>query len=487
MRLGLLLILSFVFFISPASLNAQVLSFSKAQSFKSGKDVFYIGGWVNHRLMIFNSNKKKSYIDFYDTAMNKLAIVSLDFMPESPNQVELFPIADGAILMYSVQMNSKEAFYIAALDKDGRLIGRPKNIENAKQNYFGNTKRDYAFLHSIDNKAFGVLAYMIKDNKLDYEFIALDESLNFIVKTNDKIPAKNYWNVNQLLLKNDGSLVLLLSDLTSNKNNEVSEAMVYEISPTGTQTVSSKAFPIDFGSVFVENLMLKEDFVNNEKIHFAGLNKDKGGKVNGIFLGNFNLDKAENEKIKGVFAPFSDSIAHLVATANLNNVLVKEMIVKNDGGMLLVTESMAKYLRSSYGGSGFYGWGYYGGPSTNSYTEYLFKNALLFDVNAEGKLNWISIVNKTQRTIDDNGIYSSFGLMNAGSFLGFVFNEFEKKSSRVKTTIVANDGQQDENTLNLQAKADGKWMPRFGKQTGLYEMVVPIVGLGKLQFVKINY
>ncbi|HTO14576.1 MAG TPA: hypothetical protein VLZ83_02345 [Edaphocola sp.] len=482
------LILSLILFVTKIEVSAQQMYFSKAQEFRSGKDFFEIGGWVENQLMIFYTSKGKSYMDLYDSAMNRKAIVTLNFIPESAKKVELLHSKNGVKLLYSVQLNSKESFFIASLDKDAKLIGRPKNIENVKQNYFGNTKLSYSTLHSFNNKSFGVFGYRIKDNNFEYELLVLNDSLDYIVSTQNKVPVKNYLDISQMILKDDGRLVCLLTDVSSNKNNEVAEAMIYEISPTTKKNVETKAFPIDFGDVFVENLFLKEDFEQGNKVHFAGLNKNKKGVINGVFIGVVALSAPSNEKIMGTLTPFADSIIQMISSFNLNNTIVKDVIVKNDGGLLILTESMAKLSRSSYSNSNNFGWGYYGGiSSSNRYTEYLYKDAILFDLDSQRNLNWISVVDKLQRTLDDNGIYSSFGLLNSGSFLSFVFNEFQNKGIKVKNTIVLGDGRQEERTINSQAKIDGKWLPRFGEQTGLYELMIPIVGSKKLQFVKLNY
>lgn len=466
----------------------QSLSFSKAQKFNPKKELFSIGGWVQDHLMVYYTEKNKSYLDLYDGGMERKAIVSLNFMPNEPKQVQLLTQANQSLLIYSAQLNNKEFFYVSRLDKDGKIVGRPKSIDTASQNFFGNTKFSYQFIHSLTNDKVGVFSYRIKDNKLNFQLTIVDDSLNVVHSSTQSVPTKNFYDVAQVLLKDDGRVVILTTDLSTNKNDEVAEAMVYVVTPEDKRKAEINAYPFDFGDIFVANIFLKEDISNKDQLHFAGLTKGKMGSLDGVYAGKIDLKALNNEPVSGKNIQFDNNInsAGLNQRGIIRNFVIQDIIVKNDGGLVLISEAFARIVKTNYAGPGYYNWGY-GSMGTTRYVEYYYGNILMLNLDAEQRLISFSTVPKWQKSVDDYGIYASYSLLNTGSNLAFVYNDLMNRGYKVNSTIVNLDGQQETTELNTQMKGDAKWIPKMGTQTGPKEMVVPVLGGNKLQFVKVNF
>lgn len=482
-------ILSFFLCLAFASNTfTQNILFSKAQRFNSKNDIFSIGGWVDNQLMVFYTDKKDAYIDLYDANMDRKAIVTLNFMPSAPKKVKLLTQKEQALLLYSAQINSKEFFYLARLNKEGKIIGRPKTIDTAFQNFFGNTKQNYNLIHSSSNDKAGIFSYKIKDSKLEFNYTLANDSLDIVHSSYNAVPTKNFYDVSQVILKDDGRLVVFLTDLSTNKNDEVAEAMVYVVEPESKSKASVKAMSFDFGDVFTANIYLKEDIANRDLLHFAGLIKGRAGTSNGLFSGKIDLQAANNSKVTGKSVEFGKDFASSGSNSSgqINNFVIQDLVVKNDGGLVIVAEAFARVVRQNYASPGMYGYGY-GGMSTNRYIEYYYGNILLLDVDGNQNLNWFSSVPKWQKSIDDYGLYSSFCLLNTGSNLSFLYNESQNKGAKINAATVDLSGQQDIQTINMQSKSDGRWIPKLGQQTRAKEVLVPVVGSNKLQLVKVSF
>lgn len=466
----------------------QSLSFSKAQKFNPKKELFSIGGWVQDHLMVFYTEKSKSYLDLYDANMERKAIVSLNFMPDAPNQVQLLPQTNQSLLIYSAQLNNKEFFYVSRLDKDGKILGRPKSIDTASQNFFGNTKFNYQFIHSETNDKVGVFSYRIKDSKLSFQLTLVDDSLNVIHSSTQTVPTKSFYDIAQVVLKEDGRVVILATDLSTNKNDEVAEAMVYVVTPEDKRKADIKAHPFDFGDVFVANIFLKEDINNTNQLHFAGLTKGKMGSLDGIFSGKIDLNALNNEPITGKNVQLDKNMggAGLNQRGIIRNFVIQDIIVKNDGGLVLVSEAFAKIVKTNYAGPGYYNWGY-GSMGTTRYIEYYYGNILVLNLDTDQRLLSFSTIPKWQKSVDDYGIYSSYSLLNTGANMAFVYNDLLNRGYKVNSTVANLDGQQETTEINTQMKGDNKWVPKMGKQTSAKEMVIPVLGGNKLQFVRVNF
>lgn len=465
----------------------QTLTFNSSQKWNAKKDLYDIGGKVDNKLWIYYTDKFESYIDIYDDEMQRKAIVKLNFMPKTPNQVKLLTQANQALLLYSAPINSKEFFYLARLDKEGKIIGKPKSIDTAFQNFFGSTKFDYYFMHASSNTKAGVLSYRVKDNKLELNLTIADDNLNIIHCSSHSLPTKSFYGLSQILLKDDGSVVLLATDLATNKNSEVAEAMIYHIVPKDKKKAIVTAQHFDFGAVFTGNIFLKEDLVQSDKLHFAGLIKGKLSTSEGIYYGSINLNAANNTAIKGMTATF-DEVANTAMTnakGRPGNFIIRDIVVKNDGGLIIISEGYNRIVRNAYNGPGYYSWGY-GSMSTTRYIEYYYGNILLNEVNNTGIVSTSSVA-KWQHSIDDNGIYSSYAMINTGQNMGFIFSEQNKGNTIYKSELVASNGTQNAQNLKSEVKSKQRWIPRQGTQISAKSIIIPIVGAGKLQFVKVNY
>lgn len=468
--------------------HSQSLSFSKAQKFNPKKELFSIGGWVQEHLMVYYTEKNKSFLDLYDANMERKAIVALNFMPNTPNRVQLLPQTNQSLLIYSAQLNNKEFFYVSRLDKDGKILGRPRSIDTASQNFFGNTKFSYQFIHSETNDKVGVFSYRIKDNKLSFQLTLVDDSLNIIHSSTQTVPTKSFYDIVQVLLKEDGRVVILTTDLSTNKNDEVAEAMVYVVTPEDKRKAEIKAYPFDFGDIFVANIFLKEDISNTNQLHFAGLTKGKMGSLEGVYSGKIDLNALNNEPISGQNVQLGNDIneAGLNQRGIIRNFVIQDIIVKNDGGLVLVAEAFAKIVKTNYSGPGYYNWGY-GSMGTTRYIEYYYGNILVLNLDGSQHLASFTTIPKWQKSVDDYGMYASYSLLNTGGNLAFVYNELQNRGYKVSSTIASLDGQQETAEINTQMKGDNKWIPKMGKQTSAKEMVVPVLGGNKLQFVKVNF
>jgi hypothetical protein len=481
-------IISTLFFLLLATQTwTQTVTYNKAQKWNAKKDLFSIGGKVDDKLWIFYTDKKDAYIDIYDDEMQRKAIVKLNFMPDAPKQVKLLTKPQQALLLYSATINSKEFFYLARLDKDGKIIGRPKSIDTAFQNFFGNTKFDYYFMYASSNTKAGVLSYRIKDSKLELNLTIADDSLNIVHSSSHSLPIKSFYGLSQILLKDDGSVVLLATDLATNKNNEVAEAMIYHIMPEDKKHASVSAQQFNFGEVFTGNIFLKEDLVHKDLLHFAGLIKSKAETAEGIYHGTIDLTAATNTEITGLVARFDENTYPAVnnTTGRSGNFIIRDIVVKNDGGLVIISEEFERIVRSSYAGSGYYGWGY-GSMTPNRYVEYIYGNILLNEVSNTG-ITSTANVSKWQHSIDDNGTYSSFAVINTGASIGFVFSDKHKGSSVYRSEVVQMNGRQDAQILMSEIKSLQNWVPRQGVQISAKSLIIPAIGSNKLQFVKISY
>ena len=161
--------------------------------------------------------------------------------------------------------------------------------------------------------------------------------------------------------------------------------------------------------------------------------------------------------------------------------------MKNDGGFILIAERYYVTTRNSYYGPGFgYYSAYYGAFNNPTIREYNYGDILALSYNDNGALEWKNFIRKDQYSQEDGGMFSSYGMVNSGASLVFLYNDYNSSASSLQLAALDIEGN-----LQMSKMDDGgmkaDWIPRSGKQTDAREIVVPMLRKNNISFVKVNF
>jgi hypothetical protein len=166
---------------------------------------------------------------------------------------------------------------------------------------------------------------------------------------------------------------------------------------------------------------------------------------------------------------------------------VRQLIVKNDGGFVLLAENYFSTIRTSGYNSG---WGYYSMYSypymARTIREYFYNDILALSYRADGTRQWHSFIRKQQYSQEDGGMFSSYALMNTGGSLGFLFNDYNSNRPRIQLASIDDGGQVSSQSLPATVDA-ADWMPRSGKQIAARAIMIPCLRKKQLCFAKIVF
>jgi hypothetical protein len=191
-----------------------------------------------------------------------------------------------------------------------------------------------------------------------------------------------------------------------------------------------------------------------------------------------------------------------------NDYFIKNIIIKKDGGYLLIAESQ---YTSSRGGGPFNRWDYMGWnnpyiSSYNSYyspyyynsylfpgnrfgnqaTRYHAENIILLSFNKSDSLQWSNVIAKSQFDDQTDGLISH-QIMNTGGELHFLFNVYERRALLLNDNSVNSDGKVTRNPTLRNLDRGIEFMPRYGKQISAKAMIVPCQYKNYLIFAKIEF
>ena len=128
-------------------------------------------------------------------------------------------------------------------------------------------------------------------------------------------------------------------------------------------------------------------------------------------------------------------------------------------------------------------------PGSYSYfqsTRYYNEEVLVAGVDSALNLKWNTIIRKKQFD-DDNENYLSFGNMNMGGELHFLFVEKNDRSSVLNDHSVTPSGKLIRYPPLKSNDKTYSYMPRLSKQVSAREVIIPCVYLGRIVFARMNY
>jgi hypothetical protein len=137
-----------------------------------------------------------------------------------------------------------------------------------------------------------------------------------------------------------------------------------------------------------------------------------------------------------------------------------------------------------------YGWGWYDpfnrfGPQNNS-VRYIAENVMVFFFNADGQLRWSNTIRKSQ--YDDNSdAFISYQLFNTGNEVRFLFNQREKRELMLNSATMDAEGMVKRQPTLKNLDREYEFMPKFGKQIGLRQIVIPCVYKNYICFAKLEF
>ena len=114
------------------------------------------------------------------------------------------------------------------------------------------------------------------------------------------------------------------------------------------------------------------------------------------------------------------------------------------------------------------------------------ENIMIFFFNKDGGLEWSNTIEKKQ--FDDNSdMYLSYQLFNTGSEVRFLFNQLERRELMLNSVTINATGiiKRDPTLKGLDQGYD--FMPRYGKQIGLREIVLPCMNRNFICFAKLEF
>jgi len=481
LRLGLVLL----FFISIVTVKAQEVIYSDYDKFDHRTDEYSVVGVVGNVLYTYENNAGSAMLVAYDDSMNKTAKVLLDFFPEKIYQARFFAYPDKIIVLYQAMESNKVVQYAALLDEKGLLKGKPVEIGSVKTGIFGATRAYFSSAISDDKKTIVVYSANDKGESIEFDGKWLDDKLTIVKRSHATFNADSRGRVEhgEVNVGNNGT-VYIAAFATTGQNNYADEYWILTL-PEGGIKFEPKELALD--EKYAASGYMKLDNINGT-LYFGGFYAGKrNGGYDGIIYAVYDIASGTFQSRNMI--PFDRDL--LMAGANhrshaFDNYQVRQLIVKKDGGFVLVSEIEYVAIRSNYTpGFGYYS--FYSPYMTTLVHEYHYDDIMALSYNKDGSREWSTFIPKSQYSQEDGGMFSSYALLNSGGTLAFLYNDFNPNHSRIQLATLDPNGKTDVHSFTAEGNDYPDWLPRAGKQVDARVLVVPCFHKKQICFAKVVF
>jgi hypothetical protein len=285
------------------------------------------------------------------------------------------------------------------------------------------------------------------------------------------------------LVDNKGSFYMIFSRDDQRLQSE--KAYILEILEIRSGRKSPLLVKVPMQEHMIYDLAIEVDELNQQLVAGGFYSDDNRGKANGYFYLTYSFDSGKKFFIQ--FHPFTPSfLSNLLGrqskkTDEIEDVDIPEIVLRRDGGILLIGELNHKIERYATNPGRPYTY------TTAFSVSFFYDDLFVISIHPDGSVHWETIFYKKQYSQDDDAIYSSYFMVKTPLSLRFIFNDEIKQENTVSEYILKGDGKYWRNSV--MSTKDQKIRLRFtdAVQVGVDEVIVPSDRRGKLKLVRIKY
>jgi len=458
-----------------SSVSGQVVAVSEEMSMAKGVDYELLGKFGDQILMVKLGSEE---VDLYafDNSLYNAWTRPLKFNAKKIFVISALPAKDHFNIFYTDIRKDSIHLFVRKFDAQAKSIDSTLIKSYPKA---GNHPR-FKITASENNEQVAI-HFMKPDNQLEVLF--------FSVKTRELL-ADHIYDMSEfdfrrdfktIFLSNAGELFIVL-DNTNYVSRRIDQMASF------VKSGPSFALPevIDFAIPMAQIYSLIYTYDNhNQKLIGVGFYTDKNineslGVFKIIASNNFTLPPEIN------FIPYSPQLlqdfktGRKVRNESIPNLVIQDVILRMDGGVILLAEERKEYERSLYQGRrDFY--------SMRFAIDYYYEDLVLMAINPDGTNHWQKLLQKKQYSFDDDALYSSFFVFKNRSSVRLLYNDEIKNENTVSEYILTGGGQHERRSVLSTNRQDLKLQIRNSLQISPAELIVPSIKRNKLKLVKIDY
>lgn len=462
----------------PAFFYAQTVLFTEPIPLKSDEWYQIIGKMGNRYLLFKRTLEGKFEINGFSAEMNLQWSKEVELDHKRPKILKINSTKNDFTVVYEYQAKGKTIVKAHKYDPGANLVDST-TIYNYKNSFYGT---DFQVVQSEDKSK--LLIYYVENQKEVFAVSFDIENMKVLwdcVFVPDALSIQR--NFVQVLVTDKGQMYFI-----HGKDNQKTkkEEHVYDIyfgnEETASKSITFFTFPMNEKLTF--DIVFTFDNLNNRIIAGGLYSENTKTKSVGYFYLSVSPENPDDYIL--VFEPFDDEFVsnflgkQVEAGKGLSETVIQEIILRRDGGILMVGEQAVRNERQTIGA------GSVGTSMGHIYFDYYYDDLFVISIHPSGETHWKTILHKKQYSYDDDAVFSSYFLLKTAKSLSFFFNDEVKYENTVSEYNLRGDGKYDRNSILNTKNKKLRLMFRRGMQVSANEFLVPSEYRNRFSLVSIK-
>ncbi len=454
-----------IFFKSDFILSQQIL-LSREKSIVSD-DSQELLGMLGDKVLVFGNQGVRYELDIYDQELQYLKTKELFFEKQKVDIQTVVRTKDEFAVLYSYYHKLNLVSHIRKYNSEGVLLDSLKLPEDESGMDIG------SFMPFL-SKNHGMLLLVKPLTYYSMDMILIDlTKLEIIWYQEHAFESYNLErDLANIAVRDNGEVYLVFEKNNFGWQKNKHHQHIFIIFPGDKQLKDLKLpfqgkLTADFDLVFDEK---------NGKVVGSGLYAERSVENAAGFF-SYALKDGSLEKDL-IFTPFSIKLLKNNPSGKrkikkeLNDLRIGDVLVKNDGGLMMFIETRKELTRES---------------ARNRYTDYYFEDIFLICTRPDGSLFWDDQIRKYQLSYDDEAKYSSYFLFATPSSVRLVFNDEIKDENTISEYVFSPLGPGKRKSLFSTDLHRMKLMFSKALQVSSDSFLVPSLSEGKYRVVFVQY
>lgn len=459
------------------SLFAQTVTVSEAMTIRNDAAYDLLGS-VKGNILLFRDRITEFKVQCFDEDLNQSWEKDIELDKRKPQIVGILPTQDDFTVLYQFKRKGDNILKAHKYDAGANLMDSVTVKDFGDLFYTPN----FEVIRSEDKSK--VLVYYF-ENLNEFHVTVFDiEKMEFSWES-DFVPQDIIYgrDFRQMLVGNDGTMQLILE----RKNRKIKQdEHHFQILSYGPETnFNTVSYTVEMHEQLTYDVFFSYDNLNKHLVAGGLYSLENLGRAEGSFYLNINPKKPDDLVLE--FHPFDDEfVATLLEKSKNKNkgvpeVSVQEIVLRRDGGILLIGELNKTFERRNGASSSYYG---RSGPNI---MDYYYDDIFAISVHPTGEIHWKNVMHKKQFSQDDGAIYSSYFLVKTPTALRVLFNDEIKYENTVSEYVIKGNGAFDRNSVMSTENQQLRLRFRDAVQTGIDEIIIPSERRTRLKLVKVVF
>jgi len=434
---------------------------------------------IGDNIIFYNDKGIEHNFEIYDKNLRYKNSIQPEFEKKNILPTGVLPMDSTFRFYYTYKEDDKIYFRVNVYDKNVALVDsstlavKDRKSINSNPRFAFSKDKSKVLIFTPDDKSLHL--QLIDNNALSviYDFTLAIKSMN--LKT----------DFEKLIVSNSGEIYIIgrkssfwdrseMSGFSLIRIKNVSNIFLHQFSPESDK---------------ITDLFMDYD-EKNERVVLAGFTTvNDESKANGYFGFSISGDDIPEDAEILVNKFTTDFISDVTGkkpgkVKELADYKIQDIIVRNDGGVIIISELVKEFTRRSQMNAPNQFGDYL---PARGLIDYYHEDIILLSTFPDGKEHWRKILFKKQFSQDDGAIYSSYFLFKTPSRIRLIYNDEIKNSNTVSEYVFDPIGQSERKSVLSTEYQNLKLRFRDAIQIGPSSLIVPSEKSWKINMVRIDY